>query len=84
MNLDRMKVTALFPKIQNKLEEYGKNYYRGLETLISQYMIQAGEEWSISKDEISFYFTLGMNLAYLFRSEREEEKTINDESKGEE
>lgn len=84
MNLDRMKVTALFPKIQNKLEEYGKNYYRGLETLISQYMIQAGEEWRISKDEISFYFTLGMNLAYLFRSEREEEKTINDESKGEE
>lgn len=78
LNLDRRSVAALFPKIQNKLEEYGKNYYRGLEQLVSQHMVQAGEEWKMSKDEISFYFTLGMNLAYLFKAQKE------DKSKGDE
>ncbi len=73
LNLDRRSVTVLFPKIQNKLEEYGKNYYRDLEQLISQHMIQAGEEWRMSKDEISFYFALGMNLAYLFKADKDEE-----------
>jgi len=55
------------------LEEYGKNYYRDLEQLISWHMIQAGGEWKMSKDEISFYFTLGMNLAYLFKAKKEAE-----------
>ncbi|MDD4454694.1 MAG: TIGR02556 family CRISPR-associated protein [Candidatus Methanomethylophilaceae archaeon] len=72
LSLDRRSVVALFPKIQNKLEEYGKNYYRDLEQLISQHMIQAGGEWRMSKDEISFYFTLGMNLAYRFKSQEKE------------
>jgi CRISPR-associated protein Csh1 len=78
LNLDRRSVAALFPKIQNKLEEYGKNYYRGLEQLVSQHMVQAGEEWKMSKDEISFYFTLGMNLAYLFKAKKEEESKGDD------
>jgi CRISPR-associated protein Csh1 len=73
LNLDRRDILALFPKIQNKLEEYGKNYYRDLEQLISWHMIQAGGEWKMSKDEISFYFTLGMNLAYLFKAKKEAE-----------
>ena len=56
-------VKALFPKIQNKLEEYGKNYYRSFESLISEYFLEAGKNWKISTDEINFYFILGMNLA---------------------
>lgn len=79
LNLDRRSVAAMFPKIQNKLEEYGKNYYRGLEQLISRHMVQAGEEWKMSKDEISFYFTLGMNMAYLFKAKKEEESSDGDE-----
>ena len=58
---------------QNKLEEYNKNYYRKLEALIAQYMIGAGPKWSCTNDEISFYFTLGMNMADLFKSKKEEE-----------
>jgi len=53
---------ALFPKIQNKLEEYKKNYYRSLESLISSYFLEAGRDWKISTNELNFYFVLGMNL----------------------
>lgn len=68
LKLDERLVKRLLPEMQNKLEEYGKNYYRGLEALISKYMIQAGEGWRLSKDEISFYFVLGMNLYHIFKS----------------
>jgi len=68
LKLDEHLVKRLLPEMQNKLEEYGKNYYRELEALISKYMIQAGEGWRLSKDEISFYFVLGMNLYYMFKS----------------
>ncbi len=68
LKLDERLVKRLLPEMQNKLEEYGKNYYRELEALISKYMIQAGEGWRLSKDEISFYFVLGMNLYYMFKS----------------
>ncbi|RZB29564.1 MAG: CRISPR-associated protein Csh1 [Candidatus Argoarchaeum ethanivorans] len=68
LKLDERLVKRLLPEMQNKLEEYGKNYYRELEALISKYMIQAGEGWRLSKDEISFYFVLGMNLYYMFNS----------------
>ena len=68
LKLDEKLVKRLLPEIQNKLEEYDKNYYRGLEALISKYMMQAGDGWNISKDDISFYFVLGMNLNYLFKS----------------
>ncbi len=53
---------ALLPKIQNKLEEYGKNYYRSLESLIAEYFLEAGNNWKITIDELNFYFVLGMNL----------------------
>jgi CRISPR-associated protein Csh1 len=71
LKLDEKLVKKLFPEIQNKLEDYGKNYYRDLETLISKYMLQAGSNWNISKDEINFYYVLGMNLSYLFKNQGE-------------
>jgi CRISPR-associated protein Csh1 len=74
LKLDEKKVKTLLPEIQNKLEEYESNYYRDLETLVSEYFIQAQDEWSLSRDEISFYFALGMNLSKYFRSEKEEKK----------
>jgi CRISPR-associated protein Csh1 len=57
---------------QNKLEQYKKNYYRELEGVIAQYMVAGGPAWSLTNDEISFYFTMGMNLASLFKSKKEE------------
>ena len=53
---------GLISRIQNKLEEYNKNYYRNLEALISDYFLQAGRGWDMPTDEMNFYFVLGMNL----------------------
>ena len=65
-------MTGLLPQIQNKFEEYNKNYYVELESIISRYMIMAGDDWKISKDEISFYFVIGMNLKSMFKSKKKE------------
>jgi CRISPR-associated protein Csh1 len=72
LKLDQRTIQKLLPMIQNKLEEYGKNYYRDLERLISEYMLAAGDKWNLSKDEISYYFVLGMNLAPHFKSKTAE------------
>jgi len=72
LKLDEKHIKKLLPEIQNKLEEYGKNYYKDLEFLIGKYMVQSGEGWKMSNDEISFYFVLGMNLSNLFKSTTEE------------
>ncbi len=65
-----------------KLEQYGKkgkNYYRKLETIIAQYMVTSGGQWNtLTNDEISFYFTMGMNLAGLFKSEKKNEEGDDD------
>ena len=71
LRLDQRKVSALLPEIQNKFEEYNKNYYRELEKLASEYLIQAGNDWDLSKDEVSFYFVLGMNLASYLKTQKE-------------
>ena len=71
LKLDEKQIKKLLPEIQNKLEEYGKNYYRTLESMISKYFISAGNGWKMSNDEVSFYFVLGMNLYYLFKTKKE-------------
>ncbi|MBP2133626.1 CRISPR-associated protein Csh1 [Methanomicrobium sp. W14] len=78
LKLDEKLIKRLLPQIENKLTEYKKNYYRDLEEKISVHMIGAGENWKIPKDEISYYFVLGMNLADLFKREKEE-KSEDDE-----
>ncbi len=70
LKLDEKQIRKLLPEIQNKLEEYGKNYYRDLESIISNYFISSGNDWNITNDEISFCFVLGMNLSYLFKKEK--------------
>ena len=71
LKLDEKEIETLLPEIQNKLEEYGKNYYRTLESIISKYFVSAGDGWKISNDVISFYFVLGMNLSYIFKTKKE-------------
>ncbi|MPN46948.1 hypothetical protein SDC9_194547 [bioreactor metagenome] len=56
-------IRALLPKIQQKLEEYKKNYYIQLEKVTSMYYMNAGNNWGMSLDELNFYFVLGMNLS---------------------
>ncbi len=73
LKLNEKEIKTLLPEIQNKLEEYGKNYYRTLESIVSEYFVSSGNGWKLTNDEISFYFVLGMNLSNKFKSKKEEE-----------
>ncbi|KYC44493.1 MAG: CRISPR-associated protein [Candidatus Methanofastidiosum methylothiophilum] len=66
LKLDEKRVRALLPQIQAKLEDYGKNYYKDIEKLISEYFLKSGDRWKMGNNEISFYFVLGMNLVDAF------------------
>jgi len=78
LNLDERYVKRIFPETINKLEEYDANYYKELEYLVSKYMIQSGNNWKMSNDEISFYFVLGMNLSNLLKPPKPEKEIKND------
>jgi len=72
LKIDEKVAKRLLPEMINKLEEYGKNYYRNLEKILGEYMLQANFK-KYSVDELSYYFTLGMVLADHFK--------INEENK---
>jgi len=74
LKMDENLIKRLLPEIQNKLEEYGKNYYKKLEEIISKYMIEAGNQWQITNNDISFYFILGMNLSSYFKKSTKGDK----------
>lgn len=65
LKMDEYDIRALLPQVQNKLEEYDS--FRRKERLIaseaSKYLLEAGEGWKMSNDEINFYFACGLNLA---------------------
>ena len=63
LKMKEADIRALLPKIQQKLEEYKKNYYIQLEKITSMYYMNAGNNWGMSIDELNFYFVLGMNLS---------------------
>ncbi|MDQ2085340.1 TIGR02556 family CRISPR-associated protein [Herbivorax sp. ANBcel31] len=72
LKLNRQLLKRIFTEAINKLNEYEKNYYAELEHLIGMYML--GEDKSVSNDDISFYFVLGMTLAKHFKKKSEEEE----------
>lgn len=75
LKLDERIVKKLLPKIIDKLESYDRNYYKTLETEISKYFLKSDFK-QISNDEISFYFTMGLNLAKEFEDEKKETEEI--------
>jgi CRISPR-associated protein Csh1 len=80
LKMNEALIKRLLPEIQNKLEEYGKNYYKDLESLIADHFVLAGVNWKEVDDELSFYFVLGMDMHKLFRNAKEEEQKIEKEA----
>lgn len=78
LKMNESLVKRLLPEIQNKLEEYEKNYYRELEELIAKHFVLSGQRWKETDDELSFYFVLGMDLHKIFSAGKEEERDIED------
>ncbi|MFQ3573536.1 MAG: TIGR02556 family CRISPR-associated protein [Thermodesulfovibrionales bacterium] len=65
LKMDEKDIKALLPQVQNKLEEYD-SFDKGKRLIASEastYLLEAGEGWKMSVDEINFYFACGMNLA---------------------
>jgi len=81
LKMSSFDISVLLPKIINKLEEYGKNYYKALEELTSKYILSAGDynQWRLSVDEMNFVFMVGMNLSNYFKiNSRKVEEGKND------
>lgn len=80
MKMNEALIKRLLPDIQNKLEEYGKNYYRDLESIIAHHFVLAGVNWKETDSELSFYFVLGMDMQKLFKNEKEDSDRNNEEA----
>ena len=78
LKMNKKLIERLLPEIQNKLEEYGENYYRDLETIIASHFVMAKADWIETDDEISFFFVLGMNLQKLFKKPKEEDENTEE------
>lgn len=65
LKMDETDIRAILPQVQNKLEEYDsfKRKERLIASQASKYLLEAGDGWKMSTDEINFYFACGLNLA---------------------
>jgi CRISPR-associated protein Csh1 len=67
LKLDERRIKRLFPEIVEKLGEYDFSYPR-LEEYISKALVEAENSgWNLPKDEVSYYFALGLNLGRRFK-----------------
>jgi CRISPR-associated protein Csh1 len=69
LRLDEEKIKKVFREAVNKLTEYGRTY-PSLERIASKYLCESGK-WELSKDEISYYFMLGLTLGDIFKGQKE-------------
>jgi CRISPR-associated protein Csh1 len=67
LRLDENKMKRLFREIIEKLAEYDVAYIE-LQKFISKAFVETENQgWGLTKDEISYYFTLGLNLGGIFK-----------------
>lgn len=78
LKLNKKDIRRLLPEIQNKFVEYDGDYYRDIQGLASRYLIEVGENWSISELDIPFYFAIGMNLERHIILKTEKEEKVNE------
>lgn len=69
LSLDYKKIQNLYPKIINKLREYDVAIPK-LEGEITEYMLKSENNWNLTRDETSYYFTLGYTMNY-YKNENE-------------
>jgi len=63
LRLDQKDVQKLFVGLQNKMNEYGiGHYWAKIREGVSLSLIEAGDHWPLSPEEIGFYLAVGMSL----------------------
>jgi CRISPR-associated protein Csh1 len=79
LKLDALRIKRLFPEILEKLRDY-KAGYPWLEEDVAKYFVEADNEgWELSKDEISYYFALGLSLGGLFKEKVDEKGGVGND-----
>jgi CRISPR-associated protein Csh1 len=73
LKMSPVLIRKIYPEIIEKLEQYGKNYYRELEGDISNLLVKEKLE-ILTNDEISFYFVMGMTLSKDFKLTKNNEE----------
>jgi CRISPR-associated protein Csh1 len=74
MRLDASRLQSLLSEAKEKLVIYDADFkYRELQELLSSEWTQVGDGWSLSTDETTFYFTLGLNLSWHINRPDEEQ-----------
>jgi len=66
LKMEERDIKALLPEIQNKFEEYDNSFDKGKQLIareVSKLLLEAGDNWKMSVDEINYYFSCGMNLS---------------------
>jgi CRISPR-associated protein Csh1 len=64
LKMEERNIKTLLAEVQNKLEEY-ESFDKGKRKIaseVSRYLLEAGDGWKMSIDEMNFYFACGMNL----------------------
>jgi len=63
LRLDQKDIQKLFVGLQNKMNEYGiGHYWPKIREGVSLSLIEAGDHWPLSPEEIGFYLAVGMSL----------------------
>jgi len=66
LKLNENRLKKIFSEAVEKLTEYGVSYPE-LQSFISETLIKAENEgWNLSRNEVSDYFALGLNLGGIF------------------
>ncbi|MDI6861481.1 MAG: TIGR02556 family CRISPR-associated protein [Caldisericia bacterium] len=63
--MDERRIKNIFTEAINKLRQY-KVGFEELEEIAAKFLVKAGNKWNIPKDEISYYFALGITLNEMF------------------
>jgi len=69
LRIDERRAKKLYPEIIEKLREY-KVTYTLLETAMTKALLEAENKgWNLTADEVSYFFTLGLVLAPIFKEQ---------------
>lgn len=86
LRMDERDFLGLLPRVENKLQEYD-SFDQGKQKLAREaahYLLEAGNNWKMSTDEMNFYFVAGMNLLpevipFIYPEKSEKEKNMVEE-----
>lgn len=63
LNIDEKRIKKIYKEAIQKLLEYSRSSI--LEDYAGQYLLQSGNGWNLTRDDISYYFTLGLIIGKL-------------------